>query len=170
MRISALLPEHLDAARALVARTVIATYGPFCPDLKAAAERDPAGVVSLGLSLEGAWMAWQDDRAVGLVLTTGDLLRELFVAPESQGQGFGRLLLFVAEREIGLRGHAAARLDVAEPNTRARAFYAAAGWHATERRYPHPRWGFALIEMRKALPQPEWHGPGSAHTDTRWSG
>lgn len=160
MHLRAVQPEDVDQARALVARTVIATYGPFCPDLKATAERDPAAILSAALRLEQAWMLWAERRALGIVLTQGDLLRELFVAPEAQGRGCGRLLLFVAEREIAARGMAAARLDVAGPNARARSFYAAHGWTEAKRQYRHPRWGFDMLEMRKALSPPE--SPASA--------
>lgn len=150
----------VDAVRSLVARTVIETYGAFCPEVAECARRDPAGFISAKLTFLGGWLAASSETGavLGVVLTDGDLLQELFVTPDAQGQGVGRLLLAVAEREIFGRGHDAGRLDVAEPNARARRFYAAHGWSETATQAPHPRWGFAMIGMRKGRSL-----PGTAH-------
>lgn len=147
-------PEDVDAVRALVARTVLHTYGPFSPSVRAAAaEQGTAALVGAGLDFAGAWLAVPPGNGppLGVVWTGGDLLRELFIDPPAQGRGLGRLLLHVAEREIAARGHALARLDVAEPNAAARRFYAARGWRENGRTL-HGRWDFALIAMVKALP------------------
>ncbi|XKG58132.1 GNAT family N-acetyltransferase [Caenispirillum salinarum] len=162
MELRAVRPEDVDAVRSLVARTVIETYGAFCPEVAEAARRDPAGFISARLTFLGGWMAARSDGggALAVVLTEGDLLQELFVAPEAQGRGVGRLLLAVAEREIFGRGHDVARLHVAEPNAGARRFYVAHGWTATAIRTPHPRWDFAMIEMRKGRTPPDRPRPG----------
>lgn len=133
---------------------MIATYGAFCPAVAEEARHDPAGLIPARLTFLGGWIAVDgvSGAALGVVLTEGDLLRELFVAPEAQGQGVGRLLLSVAEREIFNRGVDVARLNVAEPNVRARRFYASHGWSDAPGRTVHPRWGFAMIGMCKERP------------------
>lgn len=148
-------PEDEDAVRSLVARTVIETYGAFCSQVVQTARRDPAALVSARLTFTGGWLAASpgSGTVLGVVLTKDDVLRELFVAPEAQGQGIGRVLLAMAEQEIFSRAFATARLDVAEPNARARRFYTAHGWRETTGRILHSRWGFAMIEMRKARSQ-----------------
>lgn len=165
----ALRPDDVDTARALVARTMLATYGPFSPRVRAVvAEQGMAALVAADLAFSGAWVAVDaggaggeagPERIRGLVWTQADLLRELFVEPAGQGRGIGSLLLHVAEREIAARGHAEARLNVAAPNARARRFYAAHGWRDSAAAAP-ARWDFAMIEMTKALRPADRPGRG----------
>ena len=150
----AVRPEDTDAVRALVARGILAAYAPFSPQVRQVAEREGiAALVKADLGFAGAWLAVEQGAEavpLGVVWTTGDLLRELFVDPSAQGRGLGGLLLHVGEQEIAARGHALARLDVAAPNARARAFYAAHGWRDSGTA-PPGRWDFAMIGMAKAL-------------------
>lgn len=67
------------------------------------------------------------------VLDEAELLT-LAVAPQAQRRGLGRQLLAAFEDEARARGAATAFLEVAEPNTAARALYASAGYAQTGRR------------------------------------
>jgi ribosomal protein S18 acetylase RimI-like enzyme len=59
---------------------------------------------------------------------------ELYVAPRWRGQGVGRALLDLAEREARAMGVRAIHLEVEPGNARARAVYERAGYEDNERR------------------------------------
>ncbi|MEM8789019.1 MAG: GNAT family N-acetyltransferase [Pseudomonadota bacterium] len=66
--------------------------------------------------------------ALGLCVTDGALLDQLFVAPEARGTGLAAQLLAAGEARIAAAGHRRAELDCLPENARARRFYAAHGW------------------------------------------
>jgi GNAT superfamily N-acetyltransferase len=103
-----------------------------------------AGMWSRGLVAEVA------GRTVGVVVSDDDWVEDLWVAREYRDQGIGAMLLTAAERQIAMRNYTEAQLRVVAENLDARRFYAAHGWAETVS-YPHERWGFAMVEMVKAL-------------------
>jgi GNAT superfamily N-acetyltransferase len=89
-------------------------------------------------------------RIVGVVVSDDDWIEDLWVAKGYRNRGIGAMLLMAAERQIANRSYTEAQLRVVAVNLDARRFYAAHGWAETES-YPHEKWGFAMVEMVKAL-------------------
>jgi ribosomal protein S18 acetylase RimI-like enzyme len=75
----------------------------------------------------------------------------LYVSPQLQGGGVGRLLLSGAERELRKAGARSARLWVFEENGPSRAFYARQGWKPDGRRETLPEWGQPQLSLTKTL-------------------
>jgi GNAT superfamily N-acetyltransferase len=87
---------------------------------------------------------------VGVVVSDDDWVEDLWVARAYRNRGIGAMLLTAAERQIAKRSYTEAQLRVVAENLDARRFYAAHGWTETLS-YPHEKWGFAMVEMVKAL-------------------
>jgi GNAT superfamily N-acetyltransferase len=68
--------------------------------------------------------------------------------PAVWGQGYGRTLLEEATAELRRAGYADAVLWVLEANSRARRFYAAAGWQADGSEKADESRGFPMQEVR----------------------
>lgn len=96
-----------------------------------------------------AWIAAVDDKIIGVGLTCADVLSDLWAHPSAQARGAGTQLLSALEAEIFARGFTTARLRCLEPNTKARAFYAARGWSEV-RTYRHETIPFNTVDMLKA--------------------
>jgi len=75
----------------------------------------------------------------------------LYVSPNLQGGGVGRLLLGQAEQRLRDSGARTARLWVFEANAPSRAFYARQGWEPDGRRETLPEWGQPQIGLTKTL-------------------
>ena len=73
-------------------------------------------------------VAEQAGTAVGLTQPAADEVNGLWVTPEWQGRGIGRLLLRAAERRISEAGHNRAWLTCSGFNRRAARFYRACGY------------------------------------------
>ncbi len=69
-----------------------------------------------------------DGEVVGFVMTEGDEVDQVYVAPSGRGTGAAAALLAAAERRVSDAGHASAWLAVVGGNSRARAFYQRQGW------------------------------------------
>ncbi|PSK82204.1 putative acetyltransferase [Limimaricola soesokkakensis] len=69
-----------------------------------------------------------EDRPVGLCLTSGAEISQLFVDVTARRLGVGRVLLADVERHIALSGHDEASLTVVQGNDQARGFYERHGW------------------------------------------
>jgi ribosomal protein S18 acetylase RimI-like enzyme len=75
----------------------------------------------------------------------------LYVSPDAQGTGTGRLLLAEAEQRLHARGARRARLWVFEENTPSRSFYQRQGWRPDGSRETLAEWGQPQIGMAKDL-------------------
>jgi GNAT superfamily N-acetyltransferase len=138
-------PEEHDSVRALVQTVVDETYGGLWapPPL-------PIGEENWLLS----WIAVLDTRIIGVVLTGGEWIDDLWVLREYRGRGIGRSLLALAEAEIAARGYRALRLRVAQSNAAAIGFYQKHGW-LIARQFPHERFSVMWLEMVKSVRQDE---------------
>ena len=103
---------------------------------------------------DGNWaqslLAEVDGRIIGVVATDDDWIEDLWVAADCRDRGIGSRLLAAGERQIAARSHALGYLRVVAENSGARRFYARHGWSESER-YPHEKWGFAMIDLTKPL-------------------
>jgi ribosomal protein S18 acetylase RimI-like enzyme len=75
----------------------------------------------------------------------------LYVSPNLQGGGVGRLLLAEAEKELRASGAQQARLWVFEDNAPSLAFYVRQGWVPDGRRETLPEWGQPQLGLTKPL-------------------
>lgn len=89
------------------------------------------------------WVAETPAGVVGLLGLLGAEIGGLFVSPQAQGHGVGRLLV---EHAAALYG--TVTLEVYERNAAARRFYAIMGFHETGR-HPDPESGHELIQLRR---------------------
>jgi ribosomal protein S18 acetylase RimI-like enzyme len=96
-----------------------------------------------------AWVAVVDTRIVGMVLTSGEWISDLWVLRENRGCGLGQRLLAQGEAEIAGRGRGAFRLRVVKSNTNAVNFYLRQGWRV-EREFPNERLPVTMLEMAKS--------------------
>lgn len=106
------------------------------------------GTFALGLHPEPAYEAvsWQGEGPFRV-------LHRLAVAPEAQGQGFGRRLVAAAEAEALRQGARVLRLDVYEGHPRAVALYQATGYRACGTlRFPRRSQAFLAMEKRLGAP------------------
>ena len=141
MRIRKCRRSDVDGIRSLVTAVVREVYGRMLP----------AGFeVERDTDWEPAWVADIPGRLVAVMLTHGEWLEDLWIEKDHRGLGIGGRLLAIAEQEIAARGFARARLRVVAENAAARAFYARRGWRE-DRRYPHERHGFDMVDMSKEL-------------------
>lgn len=130
-----------EAVGALVQTVVDEVYG----DLWA----DPPLTIGVTDWL-AAWIAVDRGKLVGVGLTSGDRVEDLWIAPEGRGRGTGYALLRHCESEIRARGFHHARLRVVASNAKAISFYHANGW-LDEREGPHESFPVKMLEMRKDL-------------------
>jgi ribosomal protein S18 acetylase RimI-like enzyme len=132
-------PQELKSVRALVQAVVDEAYGGLWapPPL-------PIGEDGWNLS----WIAVPDAKIVGVVLTNGEWLDDLWVLRGNRGCGVGQRLLAHAEAEIAARGHDTLRLRVVQSNEAAIAFYRRHGWQIA-RAYPHEKFPITMLEMSK---------------------
>lgn len=99
---------------------------------------------------ESAWVACSSGRIIGVGLSERDVVSDLWVHPDGQGDGAGSALLAALELEIAARGFDVARLRCLEPNQKSRAFYAARGW-VEVRVYPHETIPLNTVDMEKPV-------------------
>ncbi len=74
-----------------------------------------------------------DGAPIAHFTVSGNQLVHLFVEPDHQGMGIGRLLLAQGEAMIAAGGHKGLELHARVDNVAAVAFYEAAGWTVTGR-------------------------------------
>src|SRR5262249_6100189 len=88
-----------------------------------------------------ALIAGADGVIVGVGLSGGDWIDDLWVQSSHRNAGIGFALLTGLEAEIAARAHREAKLRVFAENVDARRFYRRHGWRESIT-YPHERWGF----------------------------
>jgi len=101
---------------------------------------------------ERSWIAVVDEEIVGVVLTGGEWLDDLWVLREKRGLGVGQRLLAQAENEMAARGHEILRLRVVQSNAGAIAFYRRHGWQIA-RTFRHEIFPITMLEMSKSVRQ-----------------
>lgn len=101
------------------------------------------------------WVAELAGQVLGFSSADGDTatIWALFVDPEHEGRGLGRLLLAPALAWLWARGAAEVGLDTA-PGTRAERFYRAGGWTCTGT----TRHGELTFSLRRPADAPTVHG------------
>jgi GNAT superfamily N-acetyltransferase len=97
-----------------------------------------------------AWVACSPDAVIGVGLSEGDIVSDLWVHPSAQGLGAGSALLAELESEIAARGFSTGRLRCLEPNLKSRRFYVSRGWTEV-RAYPHETIPLNTVDMSKAV-------------------
>jgi ribosomal protein S18 acetylase RimI-like enzyme len=96
------------------------------------------------------WVAIGQRKIIGVALTGGERVEDLWIAANARGVGVGSALLSRCETEIREWGFCRARLRVASSNKKAISFYEAQGW-LPEREYPHEKLPVTMTDMRKDL-------------------
>jgi len=97
-----------------------------------------------------AWVAEHEGVVVGMAITLGTELRDLYVVPEAWGSGVGLTLMDAALDHVRATGAATAFLWVGEENARARRFYEREGWTADGERRKSPL-GPAELRYRRSF-------------------
>jgi ribosomal protein S18 acetylase RimI-like enzyme len=96
-----------------------------------------------------AWVAISGAGIVGMVLTHGEWVGDLWVLAGYRDKGVGRHLLLQAENEIADRGFPRFRLRVVKSNVRAVSFYRQMGWRVA-REFCHESLPIDMLEMCKS--------------------
>ena len=101
-------------------------------------------------SWKRSWVVADNNIIVGVGLSNGDCVDDLWLRSEYRGRRIGSDLLSILESQIGKSGHLWARLRVVAENEAARRFYCRHGWQELKT-YPHEKWGFLMVDLQKAL-------------------
>jgi GNAT superfamily N-acetyltransferase len=123
-------PVDAAAVAAVHARAGRAAWSSFLGDVLAEPQ---VGAWRSRLAAGGFLVAERDRRVVGFGRAdeeTGEVAF-LYVDPDEQGRGTGRLLLDAVLERLRAAGHQHARLRTEERNDGPRRFYEAAGWRPT---------------------------------------
>ena len=113
-------------AIARVMRTAFRISLPFLPELHTEAE-DLGFVATRMLPQKTVWVATLVDAVVGFIAFDEDWIDQLYIHPDHQGQGIGPVLL-----DKALEAGTPKQLWAFQQNERARRFYEARGFVATE--------------------------------------
>ncbi len=97
-----------------------------------------------------AWVATTGERIVGVLLTSGDWVDDLWILRGYRGDGLGAMLLAVGESEIRKRHYEVGHLRVVKANDRAIAFYLHHGWKA-HREFRHETLPVEMLELTKQI-------------------
>ena len=97
-----------------------------------------------------SWIAIYGTTLIGVVLTCGEWVEDLWVSAGFRGRGVGYQLLTLAETEIKDRGFHTAKLRVLSYNRNAIGFYKKRGWQV-KGEYCHERFPVFVTEMQKHL-------------------
>jgi len=138
-------PDEHASVRAVVQTVVNETYGGLWAPAPLPADEE---------NWHSSWVAVCDAKIIGVALTSGEWLDDLWVLRENRGYGVGRRLLAQAEAEIVARGHQTLRLRVVQSNATAIDFYRHHGWRVA-RAFPHERFPVTMLEMFKPIGQDE---------------
>jgi GNAT superfamily N-acetyltransferase len=97
-----------------------------------------------------SWIAVGLDGLIGVVLSRGEWVEDLWISAPHRLQGVGSRLLGIAEDEILQRGIRIARLRVLSLNQNAIGFYGSRGWRVSGES-PHERFPVLVTAMQKRL-------------------
>ena len=97
-----------------------------------------------------SWVVADNNVVVGVGLSNGDCIDDLWLRSQYRGRKIGSDLLSILESQIKKSGHLQARLRVVAENEAARRFYRRHGWQELKT-YPHEKWGFLMVDLQKAL-------------------
>lgn len=137
--------RELNSVRAVVQTVVDEVYGGLWAP-------PPLPIDEKGWDL--SWIAVLDAKIIGVVLTSGEWLDDLWVLRESRRCGVGQRLLAQGEAEIVARGHETLRLRVVQSNAAAIEFYRRHGWWI-DRAFPHEKFRITMLEMFKTMQKRE---------------
>lgn len=154
-----LRPDDLPEAAALIDAAFHEAYATTLP---------PGALASMTPDyLLSKWTSAQDSTFIGLLSdehlagvarvgadpespSTGHLF-SLYVHPQQQGKGFGKLLLRAATDQLRDAGYRQATLWVFESNARANDLYLRAGWLPTGRVRVEAEWEVPQLELQLVL-------------------
>jgi ribosomal protein S18 acetylase RimI-like enzyme len=115
------MPSDADAIAA-VHRVSMRTAMPWLPDLHTE-DATRAWVREVLLPQQEVWVAETDGQVVGMAALAAEMLQQLYIHPDYQGQGIGNALFRLATE----RYPAGFTFYAFQRNARARAFYEARG-------------------------------------------
>jgi ribosomal protein S18 acetylase RimI-like enzyme len=95
-----------------------------------------------------AWIASSEAEIVGVLLTKGEWIDDLWVRQDQRGRGLGTTLLKYGEAEIARRHYEVSRLLVVKANRNATSFYIRRGWNI-EREFRHETLPIDMLELTK---------------------
>lgn len=136
-------PEEHESVRAVVQTVVDEIYGGLWAPPPLPVDEE---------NWHSSWVAVQEAKIIGVVLTSGEWLDDLWVLRDARGCGVGQRLLAQGEAEIAARGHETLRLRVVQSNAAAIEFYRRHGWRIA-RAFPHERFPITMLEMFKPIRQ-----------------
>jgi GNAT superfamily N-acetyltransferase len=96
----------------------------------------------------GAWIASSEAEIVGVLLTNGEWIDDLWVRQDQRDRGLGTTLLKYGEAEIARRHYEVSRLRVVKANRNATSFYIRHGWNI-EREFRHETLPIDMLELAK---------------------
>jgi GNAT superfamily N-acetyltransferase len=134
--------DDFDQIQSLVSKVVVEKYGHLFPAPSAAAHSPDRWQGSLIAEVDGA--------LAGVGRINSDSIDDLWILKIFRSQGIGAELLLRLEQQIAQSGFKIANLRVVAENQAALSFYIANGWTATKR-YPHEKWSFDMIDMKKLV-------------------
>ena len=133
-------PQELNSVRAVVQTVADEVYGGLWAP-------SPLPIDDEGREL--SWIAVVHGAIVGVVLTRGEWLDDLWVLRGARGCGVGKRLLAQGEAEIVGRGHGTLRLRVVQSNAAAIEFYHRHAWQIAKA-FPHEKFRITMLEMFKS--------------------
>jgi GNAT superfamily N-acetyltransferase len=95
-----------------------------------------------------AWIASSGTEIVGVLLTKGEWIDDLWVRQGHRGKGLGTKLLQYGEAEVAERHHEVGRLRVVKANRNAVSFYIKHGWNI-EKDFRHETLPIEMLELTK---------------------
>jgi ribosomal protein S18 acetylase RimI-like enzyme len=134
-------PDEQNAVQALVQTVVDEIYGGLWAPPPLPVDQE---------NWSRSWVAVVGNGIVGVVLTDGPWLSDLWVLREYRGRGIGHQLLAKGEAEMLERGHRVFRLRVAKRNSSAINFYHQRDWRVA-REFPHEKFPLTMLEMAKTI-------------------
>jgi GNAT superfamily N-acetyltransferase len=134
--------NDVDEIRVLITNVATEVYGILISDI-------PSTITS-DLLLADSMLAIEASKVIGVGLSLGHMIDDLWLLPLARGRGIGAELLRRLEQEIADQGNRIGKLRVVAANHDARLFYSKQGWQE-ERQYNHEKLGVLMVEYTKDL-------------------